>query len=557
MSGAILNHPTTILLLASVAILTAIWIFQRIRPDAFEAIVRRGDSWACRIGSQRIAVIVGAAVSVCTLRVLFLWAWPIPQPSVPDEFSYLLMGDTFASGRVANPPHPMWRHFETLFVLQQPTYASIYPPAQGLFLALGKWATGTPWWGVWFSAGLMCAAVAWAIQGWLPPRWSILGIIWVCALTLTTYWMNSYWGGAVTAGAGAIMAGAIARMRVRITWQLSLAFATGAAVLANSRPYEGLWLTAVLTIWLFTQARRQKLSHQRIRSALVVPVTATLVLPAIATGLYFYRVTGSVWKHPQEAYYEQYAASPAFIWQRSPPEPHYNDDSLRANFITLRRDYERFQTFRGAMEFTLYKLRLLGSFYLGPLVFLPLLAFRPIFRGRLRIIALGTLITLSGILLTVPIQYHYAASLTALFAILGVQSLRCIWISQRRGWSVGKLLVPAVPIVCLVQIAVAASAAQPPTALRARSAVVSELARRGGPHLVIVHYSPQHNVGEEWVYNAADIDHSAIVWARDLGSDRNQELFRYFPNRKRWLLGADSRPLHLVPYEDPKEGVTK
>src|SRR4029453_17835424 len=50
------------------------------------------------------------------------------------------------------PAHPPWRFFETTSFLQQPTYASRFPPAQTLMKALGQALFGHPWFGVWLSA---------------------------------------------------------------------------------------------------------------------------------------------------------------------------------------------------------------------------------------------------------------------------------------------------------------------------------------------------------------------------------------------------------------------
>jgi hypothetical protein len=69
-----------------------------------------------------------------------------------------------------------------------------------------------------------------------------------------------------------------------------------------------------------------------------------------------------------------------------------------------------------------------------------------------------------------------------------------------------------------------------------RAEIVTRLEAVPGPDLVLVAYGPEHTVHREWVYNGADIDGSDIVWAHDLGAERNRELLDYYRDRRVWEL---------------------
>jgi hypothetical protein len=73
--------------------------------------------------------------------------------------------------------------------------------------------------------------------------------------------------------------------------------------------------------------------------------------------------------------------------------------------------------------------------------------------------------------------------------------------------------------------------------------------------LAVVRYAPDHSVFEEWVYNAADIDDSKVIWARDWDAASNVELMGYYRDRKVWLIEPDANPAKITPYTGTTQNV--
>jgi len=262
---------------------------------------------------------------------------------------------------------------------------------------------------------------------------------------------------------------------------------------------------------------------------------------ATLTCWYNWRVTGNPLRLPYNEYIRQYAAAPAFVWQGPLRAPEYTDAVLRDAHLSFGIDYAEYSTLTGAVRKSYRKLARIATFYLGPFWPLILLAFPEFVRvRRFRLLLYSLALCVSGILLTVGFQAHYAAPCTSVFVLLLVDTLRRTY----RQWrSVGSILIIASPLAWIGAQTIGLYTPRPPNSLHQRPAVRGRIAAEPGRHVALVHYDPFHPLGQEWVYNEPAIDHSQVIWARDLGRERNRELMRYYSGRTFWLVEPD----HPVP----------
>jgi hypothetical protein len=497
-----------------------------------------------QLAAHKALACVTVAVLVLATRAVLLRLMPMPQPEVQDEFSYLLAADTFASGRLTNPQHPMWVHFETMHENMRPTYASKYPPAQGLVLAFGQRFLGHPWWGVWLSMGGLCAAVCWMLQGYVSPGWAFVGgILTVLQIGITSYWMNSYWGGAVAGIGGALVLGALPRLIRCPSVSAVLAASFGIVILANSRPFEGAVtvVAACVVSWMWMRSERMSWSGL-FNARLILPAVLLFLCGAAWMGYYNYRVTGSALTLPYMVNDREYAYAPHFYLLRARERPVYRHEVLRAMW-----DWDA-EVYRTARHDPLRRVALTWGNRIGPKLFPSLW----VFAALIAVIAVRSRETKAAvsifgavfvaISLETMAYSHYAAP--AFGAAMVLETLGLAWLAGRARLSDRSLIVSAFVIAALASGIMSIS--PPPVIIQGRSEILSELERQPGRQLVFVRFS-HSRWWEDWVYNRAEIDRSRIVWAHDMGEERNRELLDYYPDRTAWILEHDSLAT-LIPY---------
>jgi len=453
------------------------------------------------------------------------------------------MADTLLHGRLANPPHPLHQFFETFFVLQQPTYSSMYPVGQGALLAFGRLISGIPWTGVLLATGGFCAACYWMLRGWVTPGWALVGgLLAVAEFGPLCQWTNSYWGGgSLAAAAGCVVFGALPRIREYARPRDCLLLGVGFGVHVLTRQFESVFLLLAIALLL----RRRIWPAGGYAALALIPVAMVILLQNRA-------VTHSWFTLPEQLHRYQYGVPITLTVEPLPtphvPLTHEQEMDLRAESLQHGAGTDTIGAFLLRLE---YRVRYYRFFFLPPL-YLALVGFVGVMprwwwvAATLGIFALGT--NLFPYLLL-----HYLAGVAGLFVLMSVVGLR-----RLSEWRMGAEIAFVLVVLCgaeflgwyglhlferpqlypLLRYETWDSINHEGQA-RKRVQVNDELAEIPGELLVFVRYSARHIYQEEWVWNGADIDGQRIVFARDLGTDEDQKLIRYYSNRKVLVLEPD------------------
>jgi len=535
----------------------AVWL----APRAFGKWLRPIRAAFDKLANHRRAAITFCAILPVAIRLSLLGIYPVPEPSIHDEFSHLLLADTLVHGRLANPPHPLWQHFESIHIIQQPTYASMYPPGQGAFLASGIWLFHEPWAGVVASVGLMFAALCWMMQAWLAPRWALYGtILAILAFGATSLWINSYLGGAVPGLGAALVLGAVGRLRRpgKAIGQ-SVLLGIGIVLLMNTRPFEGLILTASALVLLAVSLGRGRLKNLSL-AQIAIPAGLIVAAGLAFMGYYNWRVTGSPMRMPYEVNRDTYGwpENLGFLPMKQVASRH---PVLHKMYLKEIAHHQIYSSWRAFLESVDQRALDNWAFFCGPVLTIPLLFLPQVFLDRRTRPLVVILAVMLGVNLfqMVLYPYHLGPVVPLLFAAIA-QGARHIYVllgrvNPKRAVAFAVLLPVCVAAVSALKLE--ASDLKIPLTYwetaaeshqQARAYIEEWLSRRPGKQLVIVHYSSSHSPDQEWVYNAADIDASKVVWAREMDPKSDAELLRYFKDREVWLLNADAKPPRVVPY---------
>jgi hypothetical protein len=286
-------------------------------------------------------------------------------------------------------------------------------------------------------------------------------------------------------------------------------------------------------------------------AVLKASVPAVLLAGASVAAMctYFAHITGSPLVTPYQISQETYGWPMGLAWT-TPPKIQHRHIELTRYYEYELGEREKVDGPVDFVEYLTFRIQEYWRFFLGPALTVPLLMLGRVWHRR-RLLLAGVAGGLFGVLLEGASSPHYLAPATAVIVAVVVECCRHL-----RAAKIGILpLLPATMALVLVLRMGAQNLGLPYTQKlnyqswcckvqgNLNKARISETLRHvPGTHLVFVKAKSDPNNLFQWIYNDADLDGSPIVWARDLGPERNAQLKTYFAERQSWIVDPNVEP---------------
>ncbi len=549
---------------------------------------------AATVATRAIAIPRRISPMMWRLGIVAIGAWTAligallslyiqPSLRIHDEFSYWLAAETLLHGRLANPTPPAWEALQSFHIILQPTYTSKYPLGTAILTAFGYWISGTlqtasPHAGSWLAAALLASAATWMLAAVLPRRWALLGGLIVSLHPfLQLAWSQSLLHGSIAAAGCALLTGGSLRMRRRVQLSSAMVSGCGVAILALSRPFEGLCCTAICAALLLASWYRFTIAEKiemTVRAAAYSAIPIALALVVIAA--HNHASTGDWKQMPYELHESQYGVAPVFVFS----EPNSANVAPRGDVPTMFQKFHAVDSlnwYLGRAGWAGWQLGLsdaIGVLFVLAFPFGLVVPFSGTRWMRYKVpralcLAIALQIALSSCV--VWVYAHYLAVLLPWLLLVSLVAIRTasrpstrqpthpssldVLLAEQQGkrsLKKSRKVAIAVTATLLVQVfsllAFARSGRELETTTWAhrRQEIVNQLRELGGKHLILVQYDEGHNVHQEWVYNSADPVNSRIVWARDENSGWTDDVLEHYSaGRSVWRLRPDDEVVEL------------
>jgi hypothetical protein len=483
-------------------------------------------------------------------------------PIVHDEAAYLFQAQTFAAGRLTNPPPALPEFFEQFHLLVEPTFSARYPPGFALLLVPGIWL-GAPA----AVSAVLAALTAWcmfaqvlrATDAWIA---TIAWLIWL-STSASLSWSASFLSQTATAALwwGGWWCLVEWRSTRRRRWFLALSACI--AWMAITRPLTALAYGIPVAVVVAVDLWRRRVPRRDVAAAGVVTLVIAALVPLTNAA-----VTGDARVMPWSEWARQYAPSERLGFGESelpparelPPElarfnayfaPIYGShtvDTLPALFVERLRQiavsiFGGYRIVLGAaallaiIAMTAEMAFALGAGLLLVLAYLPF-AHAPWALYYFELFPLLAVLSARGV--AVGVTYLIGGS----FGSDLVKPLRPIWVG----------LCAALVVVLTVHAGLAVGHARADrrervSPLRRLFERVQEL--RGAKKMVFIRYAPDHNVHQSLIVNAADLKRASLWLVRDRRAE-NQRLIRSEPDRVAYIY--DEATDVIRPYEGEPSG---